>query len=156
ISTVMARVVPQILADLEGFDSKAEKGNTLLFIGATNEPWSLDEAILRPGRLDEKLYIPLPDIKARRQIIEANLRGKPLSPGVDLDEVARVTQGYSGADLRRLCEKSSDAPFLESVHTGQEREMEMSDILNVLHSLKPSVSPKNLSRFEKFATEGTV
>ncbi|MBI4330606.1 MAG: ATP-binding protein [Chloroflexi bacterium] len=154
ISTVMARLVPQILSELEGFDSKADKPNTLLFIGATNEPWSLDEAILRPGRLDEKLYIPLPDEKARKQILQSNLKGKPLSPELNLDEVARMTEGYSGADLRRLCEKASDAPFLESIQTGQERPIEMRDILTVLHALKPSVSQKNLARFERFAAQG--
>lgn len=154
ISTVMARLVPQILSELEGFDSKANKGTTLLFIGATNEPWSLDEAILRPGRLDEKLYIPLPDIKARKQILEQNLKGKPLASEVNLEELARLSEGYSGADLRRVCEKSSDVPFLESIRTGQERDIEMKDLLFVLHSMKPSVSHGNIERFEKFAREG--
>ena len=152
-STVMQRVVPQILAELEGFASKAE-GNTLLFIGATNEPWSLDEAMMRPGRLDERLYIPLPDFPARKQILADNLKGKPLGPDVNLDEIARLTQGYSGADLRRACEKSSDIPFLESIRTGQERNIDTNDIMAVLKAMKPSVSPQALARFERFDREG--
>lgn len=111
---------------------------------------------MRPGRLDEKLYIPLPDFAARKQILQSNLKGKPLSPGLDLDEVAKMTEGYSGADLRRLCEKASDAPFLESIQTGLERPIEMEDILTVLRTLKPSVSPRNLERFHRFAAEGSL
>lgn len=153
-STVMQRVVPQILAELEGFSSRQD-ASALLFIAATNEPWSLDEAILRPGRLDERLYIPLPDFPARRHIIEANMKGKPLAQDVDLDEVARLSNGYSGADLRRVCEKAGDIPFLESVRTGQERSVEMRDLVAALQSVKPSVSSKAVERFERFAQEGT-
>jgi transitional endoplasmic reticulum ATPase len=149
-STVMARVVPQILAELDGFDSK--KG-ALLFIGATNEPWALDEAILRPGRLDEKLYVPLPDRAARLRVLEIRLRDKPLAAGVNLGELADLLDGYSGADIAGICSKACDLPFVESIKTGNERNVEMSDFLTAMHALKPSVSKKNLSRFEKFAQE---
>ena len=146
-STVMQRVVPQILAELEGFEAK--KG-ALLFMGATNEPWSLDSAVLRPGRFDEKIYVPLPDLKARRRIVKLNLKDKPLADDVDLDQVAGMLEGYSGADLRNICTKATNIPFVESIKTGEERNIEMRDLLSVIHETKPSVSPKDIERFEKF------
>ncbi|MCL5952609.1 MAG: ATP-binding protein [Chloroflexi bacterium] len=147
-STVMQRVVPQILMELEGFEQK--KG-TLLFIGATNEPWSLDPAVLRPGRFDDKMYIPLPDSAARKRMLELNLKGKPLAPEMKLDEIAEMLEGYSGADIRNICDKASAIPFIEAVKTGQERCVEMRDFLTVINQVKPSVSKKDLAKFESFS-----
>ncbi len=146
-STVMQRVVPQILAEMEGFE---EHENALLFIGATNEPWALDSAVLRPGRFDEKIYIPLPDRAARQRILWLNLHDKP-APTVDLAELADLTQGYSGADIVHICEKARDIPFIEAVKTGQEREITIADFLTVLQETRPSVDPKDLRKFEAFA-----
>jgi len=152
-SSVMARVVPQILAEMEGVGKESEKG-VLLFVAATNEPWSLDEAVRRPGRFDEKIYVPLPDIDARRKILSLHLAGKPLAQEVSLDELTDTLDGYSGADIRRICEKASDIPFIESVMTGNERDIEMRDLLTVIQEVKPSVTPKMSQKFEKFITEG--
>lgn len=154
-STVMQRVVPQILAEMEGFAThKGDEHKALLFIGATNEPWALDSAVLRPGRFDEKIYIPLPDPEARRKILSLHLQSKPLAPDVSFDELVERTAGYSGADIRRICEKASDTPFVESVQTGVERDIEMRDILAAIHDVKPSVLPQTLEKFERFGSEG--
>src|SRR5437762_9149692 len=90
-SSVMQRVVPQILQGMEGFDDKAV--SPILFMGATNVPWQLDPAVLRPGRFDEKIYIPLPDIEARRKMLDIYLGKRPLAGDVDLDALARRTEG---------------------------------------------------------------
>lgn len=151
-STVMQRVVPQILSEMEGLSrEKRDENKALLFIGATNEPWALDNAVLRPGRFDEKIYIPLPDPKARRQILGLHLKGKPVANDVPLEELAQMLEGYSGADIRRVCEKASDIPFLESVKTGEERSIEMRDLLTAMHSVIPSVSSKMVERFAEFS-----
>lgn len=150
-STVMQRVVPQILSEMEGFASGKEKEKALLFMGATNEPWSLDEAVMRPGRFDERVHVSLPDFEARRKILEIHLADKPLADDVSLDEIARMLEGYSGADIRRICEKACDIPFVESVRTGQERQVEKRDILTVKGQVRPSVSAKALEKFERFA-----
>lgn len=147
-STVMKRVVPQILAEMEGFEQHA---NALLFIGATNEPWALDPAVMRPGRFDEKIYVPLPDRAARQRILWLNLNNKPLASDVNLTELANLTQGYSGADIVHICQKARDIPFIEAVKTGQEREITMHDFLTVLQETRPSVDPKDLRKFEAFA-----
>lgn len=153
-STVMQRVVPQILSEMEGFAGGSDQGEgALLFMGATNEPWSLDEAALRPGRFDEKVYIPLPDLAARLKIIEFHLKDKPFSPGVSLEELAQMMEGYSGADIRRICEKACDIPFVEAVKTGAERDVEKRDLLTVMEQVKPSVSLKALEKFEKFTLQ---
>ena len=153
-STVMQRVVPQILSEMEGFGSGRDSGRALLFMGATNEPWALDEAVLRPGRFDEKVYVPLPDFASRLVILGHHLEDKPLSHDVCLEEIARILEGYSGADIRRISEKACDIPFIESVKTGEERNVELRDMLSAVQSVKPSVSGRAVARFEKLALAG--
>lgn len=146
-STVMARVVPQFLAELDGFEKKP---GALLFIGATNEPWSIDEAVMRPGRLDEKIYVPLPDAEARLRILQLRLDDKPLSDEVELEELAREFEGFSGADIAGVCSQACDIPFVESVKTGIERDIAMSDFLTVTNRIRPSVDDRTIARFEKY------
>lgn len=150
-STVMQRVVPQILSEMEGFSSGKETGKAMLFMGATNEPWALDEAVLRPGRFDEKVYVPLPDFDARLAILYYHLKDKPLSPDISLEEITQMLEGYSGADIRRICEKACDIPFVESVKTGAERDIEKRDILSAMQQVKPSVSHDTIEKFENYA-----
>jgi transitional endoplasmic reticulum ATPase len=149
-STVMQRVVPQFLAELEGFDRHEDEG-ALLFVGATNEPWSLDPAVMRPGRFDEKIYVPLPGLEARRRILELNLKDRPIGIDIDLDALAERLAGYSGADVVNLCRKACAIPFLEAVEDGVERDVLWADFETVLEGVKPSVSAKDLKRFEDFA-----
>lgn len=75
----------------------------LFFIGATNRPDILDEALIRPGRLDQLIYIPLPDKGARRNIFKANLRKSPVAENVSYDHLADITDKFSGADIAELC-----------------------------------------------------
>lgn len=151
-SAVMSRLVPQILAELEGFDTAAR--NPLLFIGATNEPWALDPAVLRPGRFDEKVYVGLPDLPARRKILELNLRGRPLAPDVDMDELARAAEYYSGADLKNICEQAAADVFLRAVKSGAGPDdhppISMADLRAALAQNRPSVSRADLERFERY------
>ena len=88
----------QILVELDGFDART--GVTVL--AATNRPEILDEALVRPGRFDRTITIPLPDRSARRAILAVHAAGKSLAADVDLDAVAAMTQGYSGADLANV------------------------------------------------------
>lgn len=149
---VMQRVVPQILNELDGFDRK--EGHTLLFMGATNEPWNIDSAMLRPGRLDEKIYVGLPDVQARRKILEMNLRDVPLESDVELSALAERLEGYSGADIAYLCRKVGEERFLESVERDDERAISKRDFEDALARLKPSVGRLALERFAKFRTQG--
>lgn len=145
---VMQRVVPQVLAELDGFDVK--EGQNLMFLGATNEPWNIDGAMLRPGRLDEKVYVGLPDVRARRRVLELNLEEVPLSGDIDLDTLAVRLEGYSGADIAYLCRKVAEQKFLDSVEHAHENPIERADFDRVLDRLKPSVSVAELEKFRKF------
>lgn len=151
-STVMQRVVPQILQELEGFDRKG--GRALLFIGATNRPWMLDEAMLRPGRLDAKIYVDLPDAPARYRLLEIYFDGRPLADDVDYGTLCDRLVGYSGADIKNIAEQAAQRPFMEAVAGGEPRTIEMSDVLAVIDETAPSVNAADLVRFEKFDGEG--
>lgn len=148
-STVMQRVVPQILAELEGFDTAGK--NPILFLGASNEPWALDPAVMRPGRFDEKIYVGLPDERARRRMLSLYLRGRPLGHGLDLDSFAERLDGYSGADIRNICDKAASEAFLGSIEGDAEIEIDGELLDRVLAVVRPSVQPGDLAKFEKYA-----
>ncbi len=153
-SSVMQRVVPQILQGMEGFDKKGDQA--VLFMGATNVPWQLDPAVMRPGRFDEKVYIPLPDLAARRKMLEIHLGKRPVDPGVDFDLLARKLEGYSGADIKYICDKSATIPFLRSVATGQEGLITSEIIEDSISDTPKSVTPEQLRRFEAWGREAAT
>src|SRR5688572_5163072 len=148
-SSVMQRVVPQILQGVEGFDKKA--GRPILLMGATNVPWQLDPAMLRPGRFDEKVYIPLPDLPARRKMLDIYLSHRPLADQLDLDALANQLDGFSGADIKYLCDRAATIPFLRSVASGEEGEITSQILADVLNDTPKSVTPEMLRRFEEWA-----
>ena len=151
-STVMQRVVPQILQELEGFDRASDRA--LLFMGATNKPWLLDEAMLRPGRLDTRVYIGLPDAPARFKLLEIYLGGRPLAADVDFGALCDRLEGYSGADIKSIAQQAAAIPFMESVGGAEPRPITMADLSKVIDANPPSVKPSDLVRFEKFMESG--
>uniref|UniRef100_A0A674MQQ5 Transitional endoplasmic reticulum ATPase n=1 Tax=Takifugu rubripes TaxID=31033 RepID=A0A674MQQ5_TAKRU len=114
------RVINQILTEMDGMSSK----KNVFIIGATNRPDIIDPAILRPGRLDQLIYIPLPDEKSRISILKANLRKSPISQDVDLDFLAKMTNGFSGADLTEICQRACKLAIRESIESEIRRERE--------------------------------
>jgi transitional endoplasmic reticulum ATPase len=100
---VSERVLSQFLAEVDG----VEELKGVLFLGATNRPDMLDPAILRPGRFDVIVAIPLPDEQSRREIFEVHLRNKPLAPGIDVQKLAATTQDFSGAEIQGICTKAA-------------------------------------------------
>ncbi|HWE04304.1 MAG TPA: ATP-binding protein [Tepidisphaeraceae bacterium] len=153
-SSVMQRVVPQILQEVEGFDKKA--GRPILLMGATNVPWQLDPAMLRPGRFDEKVYIPLPDLPARRKMLDLYLAHRPVAVNVDLDAIALQMNGYSGADIRYLCDRAATIPFLRSVASGGEEEITPDVLGEAFAEVQPSVTAPMLRRFEDWTRSSEV
>jgi transitional endoplasmic reticulum ATPase len=151
-SSVMQRVVPQILQGMEGFDKKT--GRPVLFMGATNVPWQLDPAVLRPGRFDEKVYVPLPDLAARRKLLDIYMSKRPLSPEVDLDALAGRLEGFSGADIKYICDRSATIPFLKSVASGEEGVITGQIVKDVIDEARPSVSREMVGRFARWAETG--
>jgi transitional endoplasmic reticulum ATPase len=151
----MQRVVPQIPQGMEGFDNKKDT-RAVLFMGATNVPWQLDPAVLRPGRFDEKVYIPLPDLIARRKMLDIYLGKRPLEQGIDLEALAAKLDGFSGADIKYICDRSATIPFLRSVATGQEGPITDEIILEVMGGTPRSVNGEMLKRFEAWAEESAT
>lgn len=105
------RVINQILTEMDGMGSK----KNVFIIGATNRPDIIDSAILRPGRLDQLIYIPLPDEPSRLQIFKANLRKTPIAKEVDLGFLAKSTVGFSGADITEICQRACKLAIRESI-----------------------------------------
>jgi transitional endoplasmic reticulum ATPase len=97
------RVVSQLLTELDGLADNP----TLVVLAATNRPDALDPALLRPGRLEEHVTVPVPDERARREILAVHVESKPLGDDVDLDDLAAATDGYSGAELASLARDAS-------------------------------------------------
>jgi len=107
------RVLNQILTEMDGMNSK----KNVFIIGATNRPDQIDSALLRPGRLDQLIYIPLPDEPSRLSILKATLRNSPVAPGVDLAFLSKNTHGFSGADLTEICQRAAKLAIRESIES---------------------------------------
>jgi SpoVK/Ycf46/Vps4 family AAA+-type ATPase len=153
-SSVMQRVVPQILQELEGVDTDTDRA--LLFVGATNKPWALDDAMLRPGRLDTKAYVGLPDGPARFRLLEIYFAPKPLDEDVDFGDLCDRLDGYTGADIKNIAGRSASIPFTEAISGRAPRPIGMLDIESVINVTPPSVSPSMLARFDVFAGATTA
>ncbi|WP_456455131.1 ATP-dependent zinc metalloprotease FtsH [Thermovibrio sp.] len=93
----------QLLVEMDGFESS----DGIIVIAATNRPDILDPALLRPGRFDRQIYVPLPDVKGRLEILKIHTKNKPLAEDVDLEVIARSTPGFSGADLANIVNEAA-------------------------------------------------
>jgi len=93
----------QILVEMDGFDTNTN----VIVVAATNRPDVLDPALLRPGRFDRQVVLDRPDIRGRREILNVHIKGKPLDKTVDLDELARRSPGFSGADIANLVNEAA-------------------------------------------------
>ncbi|GAX80982.1 hypothetical protein CEUSTIGMA_g8417.t1 [Chlamydomonas eustigma] len=112
------RVLNQLLTEMDGMNSK----KTVFIIGATNRPDIIDPALLRPGRLDQLIYIPLPDDASRRQIFKSVLRKSPIAPDVDFETLTKFTHGFSGADITEICQRACKTAIRENIERDIERE----------------------------------
>jgi len=114
------RVINQVLTEMDGMGAK----KNVFIIGATNRPDIIDPAVLRPGRLDQLIYIPLPDEKSRMNILKAALRKSPIAQDVDLTFLAKSTHGFSGADLTEICQRACKLAIRESIDKEIQRDRE--------------------------------
>ena len=114
------RVLNQILTEMDGMNAK----KNVFIIGATNRPDQIDPALLRPGRLDQLIYIPLPDDVSRIQILRACLKNSPVADDVDLNFLAKSTHGFSGADLTEICQRAAKLAIRASIDADVRRARE--------------------------------
>uniref|UniRef100_M8ATS8 Cell division cycle 48-like protein n=1 Tax=Aegilops tauschii TaxID=37682 RepID=M8ATS8_AEGTA len=121
------RVLNQLLTEMDSMNAK----KTVFIIGATNRPDIIDSALLRPGRLDQLIYIPLPDEASRHQIFKACLRKSPVAKDVDLGALARFTAGFSGADITEICQRACKYAIREDIEKDMERQRMGKDTMEV-------------------------
>ncbi|KAJ8669376.1 hypothetical protein QAD02_000635 [Eretmocerus hayati] len=114
-SSVQERVLAQLLTELDGVTAL---GNVTL-IGATNRPDRIDKALLRPGRFDRLIYVPLPDAETRLDIFNIKLRKMPISKDVDLKDLVDLTEGYSGAEIQAICHEAGMRALEENLDAAQ-------------------------------------
>jgi len=162
------RVINQILTEIDGVGAR----KNVFVIGATNRPDILDPAVIRPGRLDQLIYIPLPDLKSREAIFKAALRKAPIDLEVDIEVLARSTHGFSGADISEICQSASKLAIREAILAEEDRrkkveageleedegKMDENEMLITkkhfnfaMSKARRSVSEKDLTLFEEFA-----
>lgn len=162
------RVINQILTEVDGVGAR----KNVFVIGATNRPDIIDPAVIRPGRLDQLIYIPLPDLESRLAIFKAALRKAPLDPSIDIEVLARSTHGFSGADITEICTSASKLAIREAILAEEDRlkkvaagEIEEDEgklspndmIITKRHfnfamsKARRSVSEQDLTLFEEFA-----
>lgn len=112
------RVMNQMLTEMDGVGAK----KNVFIIGATNRPDIIDAALMRPGRLDQLIYIPMPDYESRLSILKSVLRKTPLSRDVDLQYLAAQTEKFTGADLTEICQRAAKLAIREDIMRSMERE----------------------------------
>lgn len=132
-------LVAQFLSEMDGIGNEGARGSGdgVLVLGATNAPWDLDPAFRRPGRFSDVLFVPPPDLRARVEVLKLKLRGKPTLE-IDVAEVARQTELYSGADLEHVVESATEEALTHSLKTGTVRPLATADLLAALKKVKPS------------------
>lgn len=141
-------LVPQILAEMQGVGSQSSEAS-IMVIAATNKPWAIDSAFLRPGRFDEKIYIPLPDLASRRKLFELKLHGIP-TDGLDYDYLAEKTEGFNGADINEFCEKLKLDAITATISSGEKTPISMEMVYKVEKYVKSSVSKEDVAALIDF------
>ncbi|WP_135824351.1 CDC48 family AAA ATPase [Halorussus ruber] len=155
---VSERVVSQLLTELDGLEELED----VVVIATSNRPDLIDSALLRPGRLDRHVHVPVPDEEARKAIFEVHTRNKPVADDVDLDWLASETEGYVGADIEAVTREASMAASREFINSVDPEEIGDS-VGNVriskdhfeqaLDEVTPSVTEETKERYEEIEEE---
>jgi len=146
-STVMNRVVPELLSNIQGVE---ESNSKIILLGATNTPWLIDDALLRPGRFDDKIYIGPPETEDRILMTEKYLDKIPYSDDLELNTIGEKTENFSGADIKYLCDKATDYPYFRWIDTGVEQILTQKDFEEALKIVKPSISSSLLKKYNQY------
>jgi AAA+ superfamily predicted ATPase len=129
------KVINQFLAELDGVDTSNEG---VLILAATNAPWHVDSAIRRPGRFDRVIFVPPPDTAARAAILRIMLAEKP-AERIDFDKLARMTEGFSGADLKGVVDKAVEQKLQQAMQSGVPEALIHRDLQTAIKSVRPTI-----------------
>lgn len=146
-----ARARNQLLKEMDGLQ---DKGRTprIYVIAATNKPWLLDDPFIR--RFQKRIYIPLPSYENRLKMFKHYTKRLELDNGVDFDELAKITEGYSGADIYQICMEAQlkvVSEFFEKYQGEKPRKINMEDFREILRKVKPSITLESLKKLEEWA-----
>jgi len=142
-SGVTERVISQLLTELDGIESL----ENVVVMGATNRPDMLDPAILRPGRFDKLIYVPAPDEHTLLQIYKIHTKDMPLAKDVDLAHLAKISIGYSGADVAALCREAAMNALRRNPNA---KEVTLEDFKAAMNEIKPSITPDMETWYQNF------
>lgn len=126
--------VNQLLSELDGVDTVNEG---VFVLAATNQPWDIDPALRRPGRLDRTLLVLPPDQPAREAIFRHHLARRPVA-GIDIGKLAKATEGFSGADIAHICDTAAEHALMDSARSGTPRMIAMDDLARAIREVRPS------------------
>lgn len=147
-STVMNRLVPELLSQMDGFQE--DDRDNIMVLAATNRPWDIDSAFLRPPRLTEKIYVGLPDGEARRYLVEKEFAEVPVDGGFDPATVVERTEGYNAADVNSLCETMKDQAIDRTIRGERMSPVTGDDLLAALEKVRSSVQERDISRIREW------
>ncbi|MFI0366742.1 AAA family ATPase [Actinomadura sp. 1N219] len=129
------QIVNQFLAEMDGVESDANEG--VLILAATNAPWYVDSAFRRPGRFDQLVFVPPPDLSARAAILALLCREVPLDE-LDFRAVAEAADGFAGADLKGVVDRAVEAKLQEALRAGRPLPLSTADLLGAVRSARPT------------------
>ncbi|HIP89444.1 MAG TPA: AAA family ATPase, partial [Thermococcus paralvinellae] len=157
VNRVTDRLINQLLTEMDGL----EENSGVVVIAATNRPDILDPALLRPGRFDRLILVPAPDEKARYEILKVHTRRMPLAEDVNLRELARKLEGYTGADIAALAREAAMNALRRAVAKTSKVEEQSEEFLETLRvsrrdfeeamkKIKPSVTKYMMDYYKQF------
>ncbi len=148
-SDISRQLLTTLLGEMDGF----QKIDGVVIVGSTNAPNLLDESILRPGRFDKIIYMPLPDREGRALIFKQYLKKLPAEENLDYDKLADLTNRYTGADIKNVCEEAARQVADDAVRQHKVLKITMQDIVGVIKATKPSTSLAAIDRYNQFRVD---
>ncbi len=146
VDEVHRQILSELLIQLDGF----QRLKNVVVVGATNAPDIIDPAVLRPGRFDKIIYMPLPDFNGRKEIFKIYLKKLPISKGMNYDELARLSERFSGADIKAMCDNVAQEIAQEATSKHKVLEITHEDLLTAIKSTKPSNGIAQLKQYDQF------
>ncbi|MEM4577142.1 MAG: AAA family ATPase, partial [Candidatus Nezhaarchaeales archaeon] len=143
-SVVTERVITQLLTEIDGIQSL----DHVVVLASTNRPDIIDPALLRHGRFDRLIYVPPPDYEARLEIFKIHTKSMPLADDVDLQQLARMTEGYAGSDIEAVCREAGMLALRENINS---EKVEMRHFIEALKKVHPSITEDMVKSYRAWA-----
>jgi len=142
----ISRVVSQFLAEMDGL----EELNDVVVIGTTNRPDKVDPALLRPGRFDRILHVPLPKKEGREEVFKVHTKNMKISEDVKIKQIAESTENYTGADIEAVCREAGMIALREDINAN---EVNMENFKKAFEKIKPSITDKDLEKYKEIENQ---